>query len=309
MKGKKGHKAKWLVLAAILLSGCSGDDSPNDANNYNGKDSEIHFNADVWRVMEGTRTTTYDNAAAIQEDRGGFTCTAYTANTTDYNLESNINACTVVWNGSKWEFGSHKWPNTDALDFFAYMPASPDAYITGPTYTTARQPQFTCDMTKTVNKEFIYALTLGQDKVHQGADGVTMTFRHPFARIYFQLSSSSGTAVKINSITISGDDFYKKAKCTFNGTTSTWSEKDDETKGSLGTLAINTPYIVIPNDYGSSKTITVNATWDEWSNFSTSVTSSPLTINWVPGYSYTYTFTLSKYALKVDVVDKYTEQW
>ncbi len=66
MKGKKGHKAKWLVLAAILLSGCSGDDSPNHANDNSGKDSEIRFNADVWRMIEGTRATTIDNNTQLQ---------------------------------------------------------------------------------------------------------------------------------------------------------------------------------------------------------------------------------------------------
>ena len=137
-----------------------------------------------------------------------------------------------------------------------------------------------------------------------------MTFQHPFARIYFKLSDASGTAVKINSITISGDDFYKKAKCTFNGTTSTWSEKDNETKGSLGTLAIGIPYIVIPNDYGSSKTITVNATWDDWSNPVTiSDYGTNVDFNWQPGYIYTYNLTLDKYGLKVVIDNKYTEQW
>ena len=191
------------------------------------------------------------------------------------------------------------------------MPATKPDYITELTYAvsgepTAPHPYFTCDMTQTVNKEFIWALTTGQNREDQGASGVTMTFKHPFARIYFQLSNESGSSVTINSITISGEDFYTTGTCTFDGTTSTWSDKDNQ--GSLGTLAIGIPYIVIPNDYGSSKTITVNATWDEWGTFTTGVTSSPLTINWQAGYSYTYTLTLSKYALNVDV-NKYTEQW
>lgn len=306
MKYKIRHKAIWLVLAAALLSGCSGDDSPNQANNNNEKDSEIRLNAEVWRVMEGTRATTFDNQAAIQAERS-FTCTAYDEGTTTVNTTSNVSGITATWNGSTaWEFADkHYWPETGGLDFFAYMPASYDDYITGLTYTTARRPQFTCDMTQTVNKEFIWALTTGQDREHQGASGVTMTFKHPFARIYFQLSNESESSVTINSITISGD-FYTTGTCTFDGTTSTWSNQGGA--GSLGTFAIGTPYIVIPNDYGSSKTITVNATWDEWGTFTTSVTSSALSINWEAGYSYTYTLTLSKYALNVDV-NKYTEQW
>lgn len=311
MKGKKGHKAKWLVLAAILLSGCSGDDSPNHANNNNGNKTEIKVNADVRRMMEGTRTTTFDNIAAIKEE-GSFTCTAYDEGTTTVNTTSNVDG-KVSWNGSNaWVFDDgekHYWPESGNLDFFAYMPAAENLsikapYITRPTYTTARQPQFTCDMTKTVDKEFIYALTTGQNRDDNIA-GVNMNFQHPFARIYFQLSSASGTAVTINSITISGN-FYKTGTCTFDGADSEWSNFGGAS--ALGTLTINTPYLVIPYNYGSEKTITVEAVWDEWSNFTTSVTSSPLTINWQAGYSYTYTLTLTKYALKVDT-EKYTEQW
>ena len=313
MKLTKKYIGFIFLLSAVLLVGCSGDESPNA--DPTGDEKEIRLNAEVWQVMEGTRATTYDNAPALQGEIEGFKCIAYDTGTATVNTTSNVNSV-VKWNSlaSKWEFedGIHKWPDSGSLDFFAYMPASPDAYITDVIYavnaTLEPRPYFTCDMTQTVNKEFIYALTTGQDKEHQGSTGVTMTFKHPFARIYFQLSNVSGSHVTINSISISGEDFYKKAKCTFDGTTSTWSEKDDDTKGSLGSLSINTPYIVIPHDYGSSKTITVNATWDDWSNVTTNVTSSPLSINWVAGRSYTYTLTLSKYALKVGI-DKYTEQW
>lgn len=305
MKYKIRHKAIWLVLAAALLSGCSGDDSPNQANNNNEKDSEIRLNAEVWRVMEGTRATTYDGSTITSEP---FKCYAYN----DGGTSPYLDGLTVSYSAGQWSFdaGRQVWPD-NALDFFAYMPATKPDYITELTYAvsgepTAPHPYFTCDMTQTVNKEFIWALTTGQNREDQGASGVTMTFKHPFARIYFQLSNESGSSVTINSITISGEDFYTTGTCTFDGTTSTWSDKDNQ--GSLGPLAIGIPYIVIPNDYGSSKTITVNATWDEWGTFTTGVTSSPLTINWQAGYSYTYTLTLSKYALNVDV-NKYTEQW
>ena len=308
------RKSIAIMVLAATFAACSGDSTDTPTNSYNDgptnpsvEAGEIRVNADVFQMMDGTRTTTYDSPTAIQTE-GSFICWAYDAGTTTVNTTSNVNGITATWNGSTaWEFAEkHYWPLTDALDFFAYMPATPDAYITGPTYTTARQPQFTCDMTETVNKEFIWALATGQDRDHQGASGVALTFKHPFARIYFKLSEASGTAVKINSITISGEDFYKTGTCTFNGTTSTWSSLGGAS--ALGTLSINTPYIVIPNDYGSSKTITVNASWDEWNSFSTDLTSSALTLDWQAGYSYTYTLTVSKYALQVNT-SKYTEQW
>lgn len=302
-----------LLAAVILLSGCSNDDGTAAAD-----DGAIRFKTDVWQVMEGTRATTYDTPAAIQAE-GSFTCTAYDKGTTEINSTSEVNNETVIWNSTSWAFedGTHKWPTEGALDFFAYMPAAEslatDApYITAVSYTTARAPQFTCDMTRTVAKEFIYALALDQDKEGTNSTAqptrgqVALTFQHPFARIYFKLSSASGTAVTINSVTISGEDFYKTGTCTFDGTTSTWSSKGGAS--SLGALAINTPYIVIPNDYGSSKTITVEAEWNDWSKVTKTITSSPLSINWQTGYSYTYTLTLTKYTLEVDT-SKYTEQW
>ena len=300
-----------LLAAVILLSGCSNDDGTAAAD-----DGAIRFKTDVWQVMEGTRATTYDTPAAIQAE-GSFTCTAYNKGTTEINSTSEVNNETVIWNSTSWAFedGTHKWPTEGALDFFAYMPAAQPAYITDITYAvdgTTPKPYFTCDMTQAVAKEFIYALALDHDKAGSNSTAqptpgqVALTFQHPFARIYFQLSSASGTAVTINSITISGEDFYKTGKCTFDGTTSTWSSKGGAS--SLGALAINTPYIVIPNDYGSSKTITVEAEWNDWSKVTKTITSSPLSINWQTGYSYTYTLTLTKYTLEVDT-SKYTEQW
>ena len=310
MKMKIKRHIAMLLTASLMVIGCSKNDG-DSSQPAPQEDLEIRFNPDVWHVLEGSRATTYDDQAAIQEE-GSFICSAYNTGTTTVNTTSNVNGITATWNGSTaWEFAEkHYWPLTDALDFFAYMPASPDDYITEVVYAVdgddAPAPYFTCDMTETVDKEFIWALATEQDREHQGASGVTMTFEHPFARIYFKLSDDSGTAVTVNSITISGSDFYKTGTCTFDGTTSDWSSLGGA--GFLGTLALNTPYLVIPSDYGSSKTITVNATWDEWSSFTTDVTSSALSINWQAGYSYTYTLYLTKYALKVDV-DKYTEQW
>ena len=59
------------MAAVILLSGCSNDDGTAAAD-----DGAIRFKTDVWQVMEGTRTATFDNAAALQTE-GHFTCAVY----------------------------------------------------------------------------------------------------------------------------------------------------------------------------------------------------------------------------------------
>lgn len=305
-----------VMTAALMMTGCSSDDGDTPQPPQPTPQEEklpITIKANVWQMMDGTRATTFDNTDSIQSE-GHFFCTAYDAGTTTVNTFSEVNS-QVDWDNtvSKWTFadGVHKWPDSGSLDFFAYMPVTQPAYITAITHAVSGdpavpRPYFTCDMTRTVDKEFIWALTPGQNKETNGRDGVTMTFKHPFARIYFQLSEESGTHIKINSITISGSDFYHTGTCTFDGTTSTWSNKGGT--AALGDLALNTPYIVIPNDYGSTKTISVEAEWDDWSKVTKTITSSPLTINWQAGFSYTYTLTISKYGLKVDT-SKYTEQW
>lgn len=326
MKGKKGHKAKWLVLAAILLSGCSGDDSPNHANNNNGKDSEIHFNADVWQVMEGTRAKTYDAGAV----NGSFKVYAYYNTTTDCYINGEV----VNYSGgvSSWDDTPQSWPEDDrSLDFFAYMPYLPtdktyctfdhEAYDaeTHPNGYSAGSPRIVCtNLPVNISKdtdatqELVMAYTANQSRAAQGASGVTMAFKRPFARLYFKLSDASGSAVSIKRITISG--IYNNGVCEMNGTanpqTFTWTPSGITTNftvsGSPATDA-SACYLVIPNNYGT-KTFTVKATWAEWSSEVEIDVSADVSVNWQPGYSYTYTLTLSKYALKVDT-SKYTEQW
>ena len=317
------------ALTAVLLTGCSGDSASDispDPTPSTGK-SEIKVNADIWRMMEGTRVTTYDNQAALQTD-GHFTCAVYQANTTT----PYINATRVDWNGSTaWEFtdGKHYWPATGNLDFFAYMPKAgslPSYITTGPTYavngTPAPAPYFVCTNLPMTNagqeglQEFIWALTPGQNKASQGASGVTMTFKHPFALIKFVIAEGSGTHVQVNSISIT--ELNTGGTCTFNaaGTASTWSSHSGSATMTItpatplkyGTSSTQTTLLmVIPNNYNGSKTLTVNGTWDDWSNVTKDI-STDISIDWQPGYIYTYTLTVTKYALTVDI-QKYTEQW
>ena len=223
----------------MLSAACSKDDG-DSAHQAGEEAQEIRVNADVWRVMEGTRATTIDTDGELQTT--GFKTYVYVdGSTTKY-----INGSTVSYADSKWEFddGKHYWPATGNLDFFAYMPATVPTYITGPTYSVSGTPQasFTCsDLPMTYNatspeagqgsslQEFIWGITVGQNKTNQGVSGVTMKLRHPFARIKFQLAANHPD-IQINSIT------FKSLKtggtCTLNNTaiesiyyytTSAWS--------------------------------------------------------------------------------------
>ncbi len=66
--------------------------------------------------------------------------------------------------------------------------------------------------------------------------------------------------------------------------------------------------LVIPQDFAGA--IEVNASWDDWGDTPVphTVSKTISAITWRPGYTYTYTFTISTDDLTVNVQD-YTEQW
>lgn len=237
-----------LALLTLLLAGCSSD-SPNDSQStHQGNKDEINLNAQVWQVMQASaprRAHTYDNAAALQA-QASFTASAYVENTaTAYINPVQVNYETDKW---VWSDGKHYWPASGNLDFFAYMPAEKPSYITtGPTYSAPGEPgvpqaSFVCtNLPMTYNaatpeagqgsslQEFIWGITIGQNKTNQGTSGVTMKFRHPFACIKFQLAASHPDII-INSITFKG--LKTGGTCTLNNTsiadtyyytTSVWS--------------------------------------------------------------------------------------
>lgn len=322
-----------LLLAGgmlLLATACSKDET-EDGQRTDISDKDIRMNVDVWRVMEGTRATTFDNPTALQNE-GSFTCYAYNGETTT----TFINGSTVNWIGSEntWAFADGKkyWPATGSLDFFAYMPAEKPAYISAVSYATAQNPTITCTslpMTadgQTSIKEFVYGLVIDQTKDVQGSTGVTMNFLHPFARIDFKLAASHPNII-INSITLKG--IQNNGTCTLNGTTSTWAPSGDATDfvmtltGDAATFNNNPntpqpiggyaesahtsiPLLMVPQTWTGS--IEVNATWDDWGVSLPHTITASVPTNWEPGYSYTYTFTITPTDLIVNTA-KYTEQW
>mgnify|MGYP002624855860 CR=1 FL=1 len=232
-----------LLTAILLLTAACSSDSSNDVQTTNNQ-QEISLVPTVWQMMEGTRATTYGSVTDLQNE-GSFTCQIYKHDTnTLYNP-----SVTVTWSAPKWIFsdGKHYWPAEGSLDFFAYIPATKPNYITSePTYSvqsSTPQASFTCaNIPMTYNatnptagqgsslQEFIWGITIGQNKTNQGESGVTMKFRHPFARLRFQLAASHPNII-INSITFK--NLKTGGTCTLNNTdidatyyykTSEWSD-------------------------------------------------------------------------------------
>ena len=364
-----------LLALTCLLTACSGGGSsseeldppaPNPTPSPTPENQEIKLNASVWNMMEGMRATFYDLEALKAV---GFRAHAYVnGTTTPYINPTNTN---VTWNSTppgEWEFtdGKHYWPAEGSLDFFAYMPATVPTYITGPTYSAPGEPgvpqaQFTCTLPMVYNatspeagqgsslQEFIWGITVAQNKANQGATGVTMKFRHPFARLKFQLAASHPN-VQINSIT------FKKLKtggtCTLNNTaiadtyyytTSAWSSLTPAEGGSnlVMTLAskdnddkwitapVNTfndnPASVVPiggysggvHQYVNllvvpqtfAGEIEVNASWTEWGEAKDSQTLTA-TVPTNWQSGYSYTYTFTITEFDLIVdIAKFTEQW
>ena len=291
-----------LLSATTLLTGCSGDDF-NGNGNVNGNSNNITFNTNVNNFI--SKAATYDNQTALQTE-GSFTCTAYNATTTTAFIEPTQ----VEWTGSMWQFAQNRyWPGASALDFFAYMPSEKPTYISSISYPSARSAQFVCNLPSeqpNTVKEFICALATDKTKANSPS-GVSMQFKHHFAKLMFKLDPASGSNVKINSVKIDG--IKMSGTCSFNGTTSTWTPEGDNTDVMATAIDSTTPYLVIPNTYAiGAVTITVNATWTSISGVTTNKTATNnKTLTWQPGYSYLFTLTLSGDALVVNT-SKWAEQ-
>jgi len=289
------RNSQKILIAVMLLTTACNSDSSDEPQTVRPDQKEISLNPSIGQMTEGTRTTTYDSETI---KTGGFTCAAYEASTTT----AFISPTTINWVTSQWQFsdGSHFWPTSGDLDFFAYKPATAPSYITGPTYTTARSPQFTCDMNKNADAEFIWALTTGQNKTN-ASSGVNLVFKHPFALVTFQRSESS--SFTINSVSIAAN-FYQTGTCTFDGTTSTWTD----TSGSVNpSITFGVPILVIPGNYGSLA-VSAEVTWTDWSTV-TKTLSTSATFNLAAGNSYTYTINVTNAYGLVVTLSKYTEQW
>ena len=287
-------------MFALLLAGCGGDSADDVQRPVEKENKEISIKTNVKKMTEGTtRTGFYTN-----DNLETFQCYAYkTTNGSTY-----INT-TVSKVSDHWAFadGSHQWPE-ESLDFFAYMPSSP-SYISDIAfdYSTDRVT-FTCTgVNSAASKEFIYATALGQNKT-ANAEGVNLSFLHPFARVQFGWADYDHSDITLTSITLKNIAYSG----TYNSTNSPQWTPSSAPEGLydlvLDNLESSAQILVIPQAF--TCTIQVVATGKIWQDEDASINlSTNVSINWEPGKSYTYLFTITYTDLKVEVVDKFTEQW
>ncbi len=328
------------MLAAMLLAGCSKDDG-NSAQQVGGEAKEICVQTNLTKMQ--TRATTIDNITDYDLKIDAYyhdTETKYLDVTKlHYDTEHDPSPAWVFWDGSAqlhyyWPFEGSKVAGgsttASTLDFVGFCPFVKPAYIGDPTYNHETGVSFTCDMsnymtlarqtgaeapTIPVMQEFLVSVLPNQTLATQTAapgGALPMVFKHPLAIIKFTITAASGTHVQINSISIS--DLKTSGTCTYNGSTMTWGSYSGSATMTIAQTLKNggttetSQFLVIPNNYGP-KYLTVNATWDDWSNTVTiSNYGTNVDFNWEPGCKYTYNLTLDKYGLIVNT-SKFTEQW
>jgi hypothetical protein len=166
-------------------------------------------------------------------------------------------------------------------------------------------------------KEFVCAMETDKTKANS-SEGVRMQFKHPFAKLLFQLTNPASDGITINSITIAPSTpenvFKTGGTCTYNNTNGKWEWSS--LTGSEGSIvaSLNTPFLVIPNNYNATTfTITVDATWTKWNKVEHVIKTATINkkntakedlMNWEAGYSYLFTLTFTPDILVVN-----TEKW
>lgn len=327
-----------LLTVCVLLAACSasdGDDVKSTTPQQLQTPTEITVKTNVKGMLQ--RATTIDDNSDLQVQ--DLKIDAYFNGTdTKYLDEAKLHYDTDAWKFWDGEAQLHYyWPiegsvhtasstTVSSLDFVGFCPYVKPSYITtGPTYSysegtvsfAATMPTTTVEaidyMTSDSQASFTeFMLGIVNDRRAAGG-AVPLTFKHPFACVKFSLSSATTKNVTVTEISI--NDLKTGGSCVFNGSASTWSEQTGNATMKLteelhrDETEATSPFLVIPNNYGATqKTLTVKITWREWDEELNMTFTTPLTINWAAGYLYTFSLTVTKDDLKVDV-EKFTEQW
>jgi len=274
--------------------------------------------------MTQSRAVLFENGDDLRntgEGGGNFTLYAYV----DGTDKAYING-TRVWyfddpQVQRWIFLNSKdapmtyyWPNSDKLNFFAFMPDADydgkDGYISKPTYVTvgsysdAAGQTFSCELPAAVGydtdiQEFIYAY---EEEQARKSEPVELQFRHPFAAINFKVAPGS-YRMTVKSIDFS--DIYLEGDFAtgVHETDCRWVPKGERQKYTVNidkriTNDVNyntlfdeeSPFLVMPQEFDKIQFI-LHAFRDEDEKVPIDA-SVELSGSWLPGKKYVYTISV-----------------
>ena len=316
MKHSKNHLKLLSLLAAGLLTGCSADELAESAAT---SQNEIRMLVNNDWQADTRAATIYEGTTHLSS----FTVSAYTTGSTTPYVENGL----VTYAGSQeghenWVFVNKKvyWPETAALNFFAYAPADlTDCVVAADavSYSAVNGPSFSATLPATSQgqdgkAEFIYAYVT--DKTYSNsAAGVKLDFHHPFATVRFKLRANND-ALTINSITIKD----VKTSGTFtHAATPQWSAQGGTTDfvATIGQdfaevnqeQTVGDTYIVMPQMFANGKqTLVVNYSVDGGSP--DELEAEVDVTGWNSGSRYTYVLAIDTF-LKVTVTSITINDW
>lgn len=300
------------LLAAGLLTGCSVDEVEESTAK---PQNEIRMLVNIDRQTDTRAATIYEGTTQLSS----FKTSAYTTGSTTPFVENEL----VNYVGNQeWHFvnGPYYWPETAALNFFAYAPADlTNCVVAGDavSYSAVDGPSFSATLPATSQgqdgkEEFIYAYVTDKTFENSG-NGVKLDFHHPFATVCFKLRANND-AVTINSITIKD----VKTSGTFtHAATPQWSDLGGTTDfvATIGQdfaevdyeQTVGDIYLVMPQACANSKqTVVVSYSVD--GGTPDELEAEADVTGWEAGSRYTYVLAIDTF-LKVTVTSITINDW
>lgn len=307
-----------LITAIFLLTLTTACTKTGDGTDGMDSGHEIMFTPSFSASAVPSKAFLYDENNIIQNNKGDFSVTAYISGSKSLHFMQPERVSYwfqnwVFYDADKNADYKRYWPQTYALDFFAFMPYD----LTGSNVSVdyANQ-QFSCtipsDKTGQENiKEFIYAFEKEERYTEDNKGKVALEFKHPFAAVNFVLGEAHGNTA-IHSVGLDN----MKYTGTFDLPTGGWNLSD--TKGLMNIeigktvgagLQLNSllggPYLVLPQSTDDI-TISTSFTWN--STEPTTGTGIIGSGSWEPGHIYTYKLNLGD-ADEDIIADVSIEQW
>ncbi len=343
--------SRWLINALCIstligtsVSSCSEQEETDVSPSLS--DAEITLSLPEWTPIVQSRAILYeDENSLLDKTKGGgnFTVYAY-VDATDktyingmrvwyFDATNNPDRKEWIILDDKGRPRSYYWPNSEKLNFFAFMPdskyngsegyTSEDTHVELLGYSKANGQQFKCALPATAGEsipaqEFIYAYEAGKTKQYEP---LKLKFKHPFAMVNFKLKGDSYRMtikeIILGNIYLNGTFSTVTREWTHTGESQSYTAKINKRIPNQinynSFLLKNGWCIVMPQDLDEA-TLTLSAirSSDKTNPTETSITE---TIafgkgkKWEPGKKYTYIISYGDYNEEIYFNVEVVEDW